>query len=675
MRRYLTIFVLSLLWFINWATAHSDNPLNFQFPETVSERNKFLMYLDSIDKYLYRDAFLTQKIIQECEIIVNTSDVLTNEDRLNFATQKIYIEQNNTQYLECYKIVKTNEHYLQDNTISKEAKDNFNYIRAYTYLSLEDIAAAQKAFYQIIEKGRMEKDTAQIYKGLFSLGQLYGDQKEYKSSIECFLELAEIGKYFFIRPTSFALLNYELAETYSNLENYEQAKVFIEKGLAVLEAEKVNRLKPDFLLQQGRIALAQQNIKKAVEISHNAYQLSLDLNDLYSLERSRLFQAEVLAKQNKLQQAIDIYETLIAEMNTTSLQANSLVYNKAQAILFEIGDYQKAYTYLKRQRSLENEIELKEKKAQSAYLKVKYESAEKERENQQLTMKILQEENRNRLLYLLSALFFLGIIILFVAFYQKRIYNRRLRAEVKERTLELESSNKNLAQSNEELERFAYITSHDLKTPLTNIVNFAGLLEHKLTAYNDDELFTYLKFIKKGGKRMNELINDTLKFSSVSRLDQEKEFINLEQFINELKASMFGLITTRKAKVIVQNPLPNIKAHRFSINLLFQNLIENGIKYNESVTPTVTICAKQSPSYHSIFIEDNGVGIAEKYYNKIFVMYSRLHNHNKYTGTGLGLSICKKIVTQLNGEILVQSKANKGSTFEIRLPKDSSVYT
>jgi len=125
----------------------------------------------------------------------------------------------------------------------------------------------------------------------------------------------------------------------------------------------------------------------------------------------------------------------------------------------------------------------------------------------------------------------------------------------------------------------------------------------------------------------------------------------------------------RNAELIKLNDLPYINAHKSSLGLLFQNLIENSIKYNESDKPVTKIYTKEENKSISIFIEDNGIGIPEEYHSKVFGMFSRLHNQGEYEGSGLGLSICKKIIDKLNGDIIIHNKEGGGSVFEILLPK------
>lgn len=298
-------------------------------------------------------------------------------------------------------------------------------------------------------------------------------------------------------------------------------------------------------------------------------------------------------------------------------------------------------------------------------LEDKYTNKELKKKNQELLSDI---EQRKRTILIIFAILALISSLLIL----QLINNRRHK---KLNTL-LQNKAQELKKSNEELERFTYIASHDLKTPLRNIVNFTNLLERQLKSHENDTVHEYLSFIKKGGIRLNNLIESTLEYSRLSHTAKENqaEEIDLNLLLSDLEQSMSSSIEERNATITKQNHLPTIKAHQASIIILFQNFIENGIKYNKSETPTIEIYTKKSPNSFSIFIRDNGIGISEEYHNKIFTMFSRLHNQKDYEGSGLGLSICKKIVEQLNGEIHIQSKAGEGTVFEIRLP-DNLIVT
>ena len=231
----------------------------------------------------------------------------------------------------------------------------------------------------------------------------------------------------------------------------------------------------------------------------------------------------------------------------------------------------------------------------------------------------------------------------------------------------LEDKNNRLQAANEELERFAYIASHDLKTPLRTIISFTGLLERDFKKNNLDSFPDYFAYVKEGAKQMNSLITSTLEYSRVNHeVDIENKEIDLNTIVEKIAANL--LQTYDENTSIQKENLPTILAEEGQMTLLFQNLIENGLKYNQSANKIIKITSKKTPNNIQITVKDNGIGIHEKYHEQIFSMFKRLHTNHTYEGTGLGLAICKKIVDRMDGQISVTSEEGKGTSFFIELP-------
>jgi len=233
----------------------------------------------------------------------------------------------------------------------------------------------------------------------------------------------------------------------------------------------------------------------------------------------------------------------------------------------------------------------------------------------------------------------------------------------------LKDRSEQLMVSNQELERFAYIASHDLKTPLNNIISFSFLLERELKGFENENAHRYFHFIKEGSRKMDNLIKDVLEYSKMSSKGVKSEEIDLNLLVDSVTNSISEYINEKNAEVLITTYLPTIKANKAKMYLLFKNLIENGIKYNQSESPLVEIGCIKKRNILQFQIKDNGIGIEPKYHQSIFEMFSRLHNDSEYEGTGLGLALCKKIVNELEGRIDIISKTGVGSQFVIALDK------
>ena len=235
---------------------------------------------------------------------------------------------------------------------------------------------------------------------------------------------------------------------------------------------------------------------------------------------------------------------------------------------------------------------------------------------------------------------------------------------------DLKTNNKELRNTTEELERFTYIASHDLKSPLRTIISFIGLIERDVTKENYDNLTRNLNFVKSGALQMNFLVQDILELSTLNNLEEkERSLIDLNIIEEKARHNLLNEIEEKNA-IIHCEKLPRFLCNDLEFLLLFQNFIQNGIKYNESEQPTVSISSFETDKKLHLSFQDNGIGIDKKYFSKLFKMFSRLHSDKDYEGTGLGLSLCKKIVYNMGGNISIDSELGKGSTFHVNIPRD-----
>jgi signal transduction histidine kinase len=231
---------------------------------------------------------------------------------------------------------------------------------------------------------------------------------------------------------------------------------------------------------------------------------------------------------------------------------------------------------------------------------------------------------------------------------------------------ELKHTLDKLARSNSDLEQYAYIVSHDLKSPLVSISGFANLLEKNYKDKLDGEASQYIEFIINSSKRMNNIIDDLLTYA---RIDRSNKLSSVDLNKIFIRAIMnLSVEIEKNLAIITHDTLPTVIGNGSQLEQLFQNLIANAIKFHNQEPPKIHISAKQENKNWILTVSDNGIGIDSKDRENIFNMFVSHSDRSKYKGTGIGLAICKKVVDHHGGKIRVESELNKGSTFVISLP-------
>lgn len=250
---------------------------------------------------------------------------------------------------------------------------------------------------------------------------------------------------------------------------------------------------------------------------------------------------------------------------------------------------------------------------------------------------------------------------------QNQLQIRHLQQQLQTQNQQLKSLNQELMRSNQELEQFAYIASHDLREPLRMVTSFSQLLFQKYSDKLDADGEEIINFVIDGAARMESLIQDLLAYSRLGSQAKIFRSVNCEKVLKQTLSNLQLEIQETNAQIIA-NPLPTVMGDETQLVQLFQNLIANGIKYQQEL-PVIEIDALAQTEQWLFSIKDNGIGIDPQYKERIFQIFQRLHGRQEYPGTGIGLAICYKIVERHGGKIWVESSLGKGATFYFTLPK------
>lgn len=243
--------------------------------------------------------------------------------------------------------------------------------------------------------------------------------------------------------------------------------------------------------------------------------------------------------------------------------------------------------------------------------------------------------------------------------------NDALQREVRERERAeqvLAERSRELARSNAELERMAYIASHDLQEPLRMVASYVQLLERRYMGQLDADAHEFIGFAVDGARRMQALIDDLLTISRVDTKGRPLQRVELGEALDAALRSLRIAIDERNAKVQA-DPLPAVLGDAAQLTQVFQNLLSNAVKFCQASAPRVEISARRDGAQWRICVRDNGIGVPEEHRERIFGMFQRLHGRREYAGTGIGLAICQKIVERHGGSIRVEAAQGGGSVF------------
>ncbi len=663
----LLLFYASSLW------SQSNVLFEDSFTEETTIQDKFAIYLDSTDKYLYRDIDLANLALAECQKIIDQNVYLSDSLKFEYVLQKIYFEFSLADPLGAYQIILDNDKIASGEGITELQKSSYNYLKGFTYMSIGDLEAAQKLYYQQLETGKANNDSTTILKSAYSLGQLFNDEQEYEEAIKSFNQVLEYHDLILERRPSTLVLTYiELSETYAFLKDYKKALELLEKSWSLCEEYDIGVLKSDVLMMKGNIYLSMEDIAATEEVYQKLVERNISSNDQNNLKNTQKMLASIHRAKKKYPEALSIYQEIIETTDSSGLDDIIETYENMHEVYMAAGNYDEAYKHLLSYNEFKHKRDEDAKRQKTSYLKIKYDSEQKEKENLKLAAEVAHNKAEQKLLYGWTALSALGLIILIGAFYQKGRYSKKLEAEVLRRTDKLRKSNELLNQSNEELDEFNRILSHDLKEPLRSIVSFSQLADRNII--DTEKAREYLKYVIKSGNQLEQLIQGVNVFRKTnSKEDKDTSEVNIPALLNGIVADLKNEYEDKEINFSCDTNVSIVAAENL-LRPVFKNILDNAVKFNEHKDVVIKVSYHQRNQMHTFEIEDNGVGISEQYHKKVFELFKRLHSRKTYTGVGLGLSIAQRLVENIGGEIsILRSYVNKGSTFMLRLPLSTAL--
>ena len=338
-------------------------------------------------------------------------------------------------------------------------------------------------------------------------------------------------------------------------------------------------------------------------------------------------------------------------------------------------DFEQAFESSKSIHDLKDSIQFLENRTAIQMKQTAFDLEKERLQNRIITSQIERNKRFNNTLIIIIGLLNLVIFGAYRLWKQNQNFNHVLQQKVHDQTESVKDMNEKLIQNNNELKKFSHIASHDIKEPIRNIGSFVKLIKRKIPPEQQLGVQPYFEIINNSCNQIYTLIEDIMQYTKLGNLEKVPiELINLEALVSTIKSNLQTFLLEKNAHIVTSN-LDAIYSNQSLLFIILKNLIENGIKYNDSENPIVEISYVYSEYGHELHVKDNGIGISKNYRHDIFELFTRLHTRNEYEGTGLGLSIVESCLNKLGGVVQLISEVGEGSNFIIILPEQKIIPT
>lgn len=495
-------------------------------------------------------------------------------------------------------------------------------------------------------------------------GIIHYSRGEYASALDSFMKALNViendeEKY----KKDVANLYLNIANIYAQNADYEQSLEILNDALAIFKAQ--NNQKGAYLCYNtyGKVYIKTNNPAIAKEYYQNALKIAKEINSL-KYQATAFNNLSLIAEQrNELDDALKLVRKSLAINQQLSREVVIAIdYRRIGLIYFKMGNKEQGTAFLEKSLQLSLELNsnsealftLKELADQCAKAQDWERAYEYRTQYSELRNELVNEEKTK----ILSEL------------------QVKHQLERKKREAELLRANEEqireyadkLEQSNQDLERFARVASHDMKEPLRMIKSYLSLIKKRVRLQEDKSLHEFLDYAIDGSDRLQQLISDMLKLARVQTKDAPMKPVNMNNVLFMVQNNLSAVIQERKVQFEF-DVMPTVHGNMSLLIQLLQNLIGNSIKYNKSQLPIIQIKYKEQAEAHYFQVLDNGIGIKQEYFDKVFDMLVRLHTRTEFEGTGIGLATCKRIVERHEGKIWVSSEEGNGSCFHFTIKK------
>ncbi len=585
-------------------------------------------------------------------------------------------------FIELYRgnILDCDSYFSEALKIGQEIKDTFLMARVVNAIGTRNWNGGRndqaiKNYQDAYDFSIVSKDEKTKFYALNNLGLISLENERFDQALAYF-EKAQLLPHSKNETSDKVLIILNIGVTNMGQKKYELALSRFQEAKALAEPAKLYVNLSLIYMNIGEVKKIQKRYEEAINSLDKSISIARknELKDL--IIKGSLVKSKTLIEIGEYAEAINYLKEGLAISQEIGAEAEIPECYELLASAFEgKADYKNAMLWQKKYSILADSLYKLGREKDISQLEISFQTREKDMENSLLKKEKEQQESlvyqRTRIAIVTSIVLLLLIVVAYLLYQGRRkthLMNKVLEEKVMERTEKLEGLNKQLVRSNEELKRFAFIASHDLKEPLRNVGGFLSLIRRKIKKQNDKDLNEYIEFVEQNNLQMVDLVDNILRFSKIDTLKKTRlEVVDLRKEAEVACILLSQIIKDNNAEITIKD-LPNIYFNASVFKIIFKNLIENGIKYNKSKPVKVNIFSRKEGDRLLIYIKDNGIGIAPEYHEKVFEMFTRLHNRSAYKGSGMGLAFCKKLIDNNNGFIKIESKEMEGSTFIIDIP-------
>ena len=537
------------------------------------------------------------------------------------------------------------------------------------HLKISDFSGALDYYFQSVEEAKKLNDGSEAYP-LGNISEIYANMEDYDNAIKYLRYSISFSEKLKSPEKSYSLVyDYSYMTQYFGAQNnIDSARKYIASSLSqIKQIETLKKQKyqdacfmgylaiSEFYLSQKKPDQARFYIQKTQDFAHPFYQASVEL-----------LRAEYHMLTGAYEKALGILEN--SKVMDQEYSGREGLMKLQAACYSQLGDFEKAAHLTEQILVLKQETFNQDRIKFVAFADAKYENIKKTEEIKSLRLnqevQALTIQNQRFVVLIISLIVLLlaaGGVLLWRRYRNRHKMNIYLQELVAIKTSDLQ-------KANEELRILNYVASHDLKEPINNIQSYTQLIQHKLPAGSRSTFHPYFSIIHSSIKQVYTLVEDLARYLALANTSAvETSEVNLNTLVSDIQSSLDTFIDRQNGRV-VNHGLPTLQTNSAMVQVILNNLIENGLKFNHSKPPTVELSHSPSPQGHQLLVSDNGIGIEKEFHQSIFESCKRLHNRSDYVGSGMGLTIVKVLVEKLGGSISIESNGSTGSTFVIQLP-------